>query len=166
MEKDNRQLEIDRKEFYSYDSSWEHTFFDETTGGFLVTQLARKYKDKNKNEEEIFRKEQEMGMKYASFGFQIEHLYETPGVSSPDVAIHRHGISVRINGVMADLKRLSSSNNIYKEGKDARYKKGADLILFEFTWHFSGALRSLELLSKKGIHGYYYYSNEFKCYSF
>ena len=36
-------LDKDRKTFYSYDSSWEHTFFDERTGGFLVTQLARKY---------------------------------------------------------------------------------------------------------------------------
>ena len=35
-------LDKDRKTFYSYDSSWEHTFFDERTGGFLVTQLARK----------------------------------------------------------------------------------------------------------------------------
>ena len=105
-------------------------------------------------------------MKYASFGFQIEHLNETPGISSPDVAIHRHGLPIRVNGVMADLKRLSSSNNIYQEGKDARYKKGADLILFEFTWHFSGVLRSLKILGLKGIHGYYYYSNEYRYYSF
>ena len=152
--------------FYSYDSSWERTFFDDNTGGFLVTQLARKYKRMSKNDRNTFVKEQLMGMKYASFGFQIEHLNEMPGESAPDAAIRRHGLSFRVNGLTADFKKLSSDNNIYKEGKDARYKKRADLVMYEFSGHFSGTKRALEKLSRHGIHGYYYYSNENTCYSF
>ena len=84
--------------FYSYDSSWERTYFHEMTGGYLVTQLARKYKPMSKNDRETFNKEQEMAIKYASFGFQIEHLNEMPGRSSPDAAIRRNAIGIIVNG--------------------------------------------------------------------
>ena len=105
-------------------------------------------------------------MKYASFGFQIEHLNEFPGISSPDVALVRHGYTVRVNGRLADLKRLSSANNIFKEGKDAIYKKGADIVMYEFTGHFRGLTRALEKLKIKNIHGYYYFSDGHTYYSF
>lgn len=39
-----RNIKEDRKKFNAYDAAWEHTFFDEETGGFLVTDMARKYK--------------------------------------------------------------------------------------------------------------------------
>lgn len=159
-------VESDRKTFYSYDAGWEHTYCDENTGGFLVTDLARKYKNMSKVEVEVFKKEQEMGMKYASFGFQIEHLNEISGISSPDVALYRHGISFKVNGLTADFKRMSSSNNIYNEGKDAKFKKKADLVMFEFKTHFEGIDRALKKLSQKGIHGYYYFFQEFEYHSF
>ena len=152
--------------FVSYDSCWERTFFDEITGGFLVTQLARKYKPMSKNDRETFRKEQEMGIKFASFGFQIEHLNEIPGQSSPDASIRRHGTTIRVNGKTADFKRLTSDNNIYREGKDARYKKKADLVMFEFTGRFGGIQRALYKLSLIGIRGYYYYTGGKRYYSF
>ena len=152
--------------FYSYGSSWEHTYYHEMTGGFLVTQLARKYKPMSKNDRETFKKEQEMAIKYASFGFQIEHLNEMPGISAPDVAIRRNAIWIIVNGQKADFKRLSSDNNIYKEGKDARFKKKADLVMFEFSDRFAGLRRALEKLSKYNIKGYYYFTNGNSYYSF
>ena len=156
----------DRKMFYSYDSGWEHTFFDERTGGFVVTELARKYKPMSRNESDIFLKEQRMAMKYASFGFQIEHLNECPGISSPDVNVIRCLNGMNKKGMTADFKQLSSANNIYQEGKDAMNKKRADLVMFEFTEHFNGLDRKLEKLVAKEIHGFYYYSNENSFYSF
>ena len=152
--------------FYSYDSSWERTYYHEMTGGYLVTQLARKYKPMSKNDRETFKKEQKMAIKYASLGFQIEHLNEMPGRSSPDVAIRRNAIGIIVNGQKADFKRLSSDNNIYKEGKDARFKKKAELVMFEFTDRFAGIRRALEKLSKYNIKGYYYFTNGNSYYSF
>lgn len=111
----------------------------------------------SKNEKDVFLKEQCMGIRLASFGFHMEHLYEQTGISSPDVII---------NGYKADLKQLSSANNIYAEGKDAFEKKKASLLIYEFTEHFSGIKRALEKLSEKGIHGLYYYSDEKEYYLF
>lgn len=159
-------MDKDLKNFYAYGSEWERTFFDEKTGGFLVTELSRKYRPMSKNDKETFLKEQEMAIQYASFGFQIEHLNEIPGFSSPDARIKRLGISLIVNGRTADFKRLSSGNNIYKEGKDVRFKKKADLVLFEFTSHFDGIKRALEKLSDKRIQGYFFYSAEKKYYAF
>ena len=156
----------DLSSFYSYDSSWERTFYHDISGGFLVTQLARKYKPMSKNDRETFKKEQGMAMKYASFGFQIEHLNEIPGRSTPDASIRRNATGIIVNGKTADFKRLSSDNNIYKEGKDARFKKGADLVMFEFTERFAGLRRALEKLSRYNIRGYYYFTNGNSYYAF
>ena len=79
--------------FYSYDSCWERTYYNDETGGYVVTSLMRISEGiKSKNNYSIFLKEQLMCLKLASFGFQIEHLYEYPGISSPDIALHRHDI--------------------------------------------------------------------------
>ena len=43
-------INLDKRAFYSYDSGWERTFFDERTGGFVVTELARKYKTMSKHD--------------------------------------------------------------------------------------------------------------------
>ena len=153
--------------FYSYDSSWERTYFHEETGGFVVTSLMRiSEANKSKNNLTIFFKERRMCIKLSSFGFQIEHLYELPGVSSPDIALRRHGCYVRIHGKTAELKQLSSSNKIYREGINARYKKGADLLIIEFTKHTMGILREIGRLTGKGVHGYYYFLNEDTYYAF
>lgn len=153
--------------FYSYDSSWERTFFDDNTGGFVVTSLMRIIEaNRSKNNFSIFMKERRMCIKMATFGFQIEHLYEIPGVSSPDISIIKHGAIVRIQGKTAELKQLSSSNNIYKEGINAKFVKGVDLLVIEFTHEASGILRELGRLSAKGVHGYYYYSDCNTYYSF
>lgn len=114
----------------------------------------------------IYLKEQKMCRKLVSFGFQIEHLYEVPGVSSPDIAVKRHGCIVKIGGRLAELKQLSSSNKIYNEGKNAKYNKKADLIIFEFTKQSSGIFREIGRLTGIGIHGYYYYTDSKTYYAF
>lgn len=93
----NQTIEImitsDLLSFYSYDSCWERTYYNDETGGYVVTSLMRISEGiKSKNNYSIFLKEQLMCLKLASFGFQIEHLYEYPGISSPDIALHRHDI--------------------------------------------------------------------------
>ena len=160
-------LDNDRKDFYSYDSSLERTYYDEQTGGFLVTQLARKYKPKSKNENEIFMKEQRMGMKLASFGFQIEHLNEVTGVSSPDVRVRRHGsVCIIVHGVFADFKSTKSANNIVDYAKHAVRDQRADFIFIEFESHDRKIPARIKEMIMNNIHGYYYYRHEKEYYSF
>ena len=150
----------DLKNFYEYGSEWERTFFDEKTGGFLVTELSRKYRPMSKNDLMTYLKEQRMALKYASFGFQIEHRYERPGYSSPDAFLLRHGMGTFIvNGHLADFKSTKSSNNIVKYGEYAIKKQGAELVLFEFTHRAKGITNGIKALAQKGIHGYYYYDD-------
>jgi hypothetical protein len=154
--------------FCSYDTSlWEHSYFSPSSGGFYVTSLARKtFGLLNKQTYEIFQKEQRMCLRFASFGFQIEHLFEVTGISSPDISILRHGPIFRVNGRSADLKSLSSGNNLVKQAKNAIRKKKADLVLFEFTCHNKRIARELNKLPRLGIHGYYYYTDEDTYYVF
>jgi hypothetical protein len=157
----------DRKAFYSYGAEWERTVFDERTGGFIVTELQRKYRPMSKNDITTYLKEQRMALKYASFGFQIEHRYERPGYSSPDAFIRRHGRGAYIvNGQLSDFKSTKSANNIVKYGEYAVKKQGAQLVLFEFTAHAKGITNGLKTLYQKGTHGYYYFDDELMYYSF
>lgn len=160
-------LDKDRKTFYSYDSSWEHTFFDERTGGFLVTQLARKYKPMSKKDMETFLKEQCMGIKYASFGFQIEHLNEVPGISSPDSFVRKHGLSEKVvRGHLADFKSTKSANNIVKYAEHAIKDQGADFVLIEFSALDSKIPARIKEMVRIGIHGYFYCDDEKGFHSF
>ena len=155
------QLHNTYERFMSYDTLiWERTLFDNNTCGYLVTSLQRiAAAGKSKNAHEIFVKEQKMCRKLVSFGFQLEHLSEIPGVSSPDIALKKHGYLVRINGKTADLKQLSSANNISRQAKEAIHKKKVNLVIFEFITQTYEIENEIRKLSKKGIHGYYYYSD-------
>ena len=151
--------------FEEYDEKqWERTAFFLESGGFLVTSKQRLLKSSiNKREYSKFQKERRMCLRYASFGFQIEHLSEYPGLSSPDVNIIRHpqkGGVVLVNGQRADLKSLSSANNIVRHAKYAIFKQKAELVLFEFPTRSSAIENTLKNLSNKKIHGYYYFSDE------
>lgn len=104
-----------------------------------------------------------MCLRYASYGFQIEHLAEFPGKSTPDVNVVRHpavqGIVV-VNGKRAELKSLKGANNIVKRAKYAIFHQNAELILFAFPSRSKPIENTLKVLSIKGIHGYYYFEDE------
>ncbi|MBQ0054293.1 MAG: hypothetical protein KBS89_07555 [Bacteroidales bacterium] len=153
--------------YNSYGEGWEKTYLSES-GGFVVTAIQRKEKgNQNKQEALKFEKEQRMCKKYASFGFQIEHLSEVTGISSSDTRIVRHPQGViRINGALADLKSTGSANNIVSYATKATTKQGAKYVLFEFTKHDPKIPSEIKKLIKKGIQGYYYFSDENTYYSF
>lgn len=65
-----------------------------------------------------------------------------------------------VNGKRADLKALSSANNIIKRAKYAIINQKAELVLFEFPSRTPSIENTLKSLSVKGIHGYYYYLDE------
>lgn len=103
---------------------WKREYFNGDSGGWLVTHnLRRKAAGISKNEVIKYRQEEAMCKVFAQNGYKIEHLPETPGVSSPDVTI---------NGIKADLKHAKSHNNILSYAKKAVHKQGAEMVLFEF----------------------------------
>lgn len=128
-------------------TNWEHTYFDQNSGGYLVTSKARiKSSVVNKNELDKFNKEQSMCRILAKSGYRIEHLAEIPGISSPDITI---------NGKKADLKYTKSANNIIKYAKHAIQNQGADLVVFQFKEVNQKILGGIKRLRDIGIHGIY-----------
>lgn len=148
------QIEQRRTEYNAAPMDCQRTYFDESTGGYLVTDKARiQYAAQNKQETVKYEKEKHMCLTFAKAGDAVRHLREVPRVPSPDVTI---------NGTPADLKSLSSHNNIVKEAKKAVYHQGADLVLFEFSKQSDKIAKEISNLSRMGIHGKYYYKGNEK----
>ncbi len=86
-----------------------------------------------------------MARKYAKAGNTIE--FTAKGAGNHDVYF---------NGIPAELKKLSSHNNIVNEAKDAVRKQGAKIVLFEFTKLSEKHYKEINKLSQKyNIHGKY-----------
>ena len=153
--RDNKEVPVVK--YNSYGSQWRRMWYYDS-GGFLVAHSARYENSKrNKNERAKYDKEISMCRVLAQKGYQIEMLEEVPGKSSPDITI---------NGIKADLKRLSSANNIEKEAKKATREQGSDIVIFEFTELNAKILQGLERLKRIGIHGKYFVTGENKLYDF
>ena len=90
---------------------------------------------------------------FARSGYRIEHLPEQPGVSSPDVTI---------NGLPADLKRVSSHNNIVRHAVKAVKKQGAKEVLFQVDTMTDEVRREFGLLKKMNIKVRYFVTGEEK----
>lgn len=158
------------RKYNSYDDNlWEHTVFYQN-GGFVVTEKKRIAESITSSQAQIdYNKENSMAKKYASFGFQIEHLADAKRKGgNPDVRLKRRGPHIRVNGQLADLKRVESEKKVYERGRDAITKNGAKLIMFEFTFPREGKKwrKRLNDLVNKGWHGVYYFSGESEYHTF
>lgn len=151
-----------RQEYEAYDTkSWERTYYNDKTGGYVVTQRKRIPPEHvHQNVKDAFMKEQNMCRDLADFGYGVKHLYESPGIGSADVEISRGNHSfVEINGKTADLKELNNANNIRREAIDTFFKKKkADIIVFKFKTHDRRIENEINKLKRKGWHGIYYYA--------
>ena len=81
--------------------------------------------------------------------YQIEMLEEVPGISSPDITI---------DGPKADLKRLSSANNIERHAKEAVREQGADIVIFQFDNETEAIHTKLYKLKKMGYKVLYFFT--------
>ena len=136
------------QKYNSYDNEWEKAYFDEDSGGFVVVNKQRiNHSRTSKNEKNKFDKELSMSKIFAKNGHKIEMLEEIPRIPSPDV---------KINGLSADLKRVSGHNNIIKYATKAINIQGADLLLFQFDKLNELVLGAIEALRKMGIRGMYF----------
>ncbi len=160
-----------RKEYDSYDDGkWSKEGF-EANGGYLVVWSDRKPENKEKllkqvpgkkpkkisnDYKKIYEKEYDMCKVFAAGGYRMAMLQEVPGVSSPDVWI---------NGIPADLKRLSSGNNLERRARGAM-KQGAKIVLIQFDVMNDEMATKLKQLSKMGIHGKYFITDSEKIFDF
>jgi hypothetical protein len=148
---ETEQLKASLLQYDEYGSDWERAYFDEHSGGYLVIDRERiEHSKVSKNEKTKFDKEYAMSMVFAQNGYRIEMLKELSGFSSSDITI---------DGVLADLKCVSSHNNIVRDAKKAVRKQGAKIVVFEFEKETKAIDAELLKLKRMGISVYYYYSN-------
>jgi len=146
----NKLEHIKEAKYNLYGGEWRLDYFSCDNGGYLVVNKQRiEHSNLSKNEKAKFDKEYAMSLVFAKNGYKIELLEEIPRIPSPDA---------RINGMLADLKRLSSHNNIVKEAKSAIYKQGAEIVLFEFKEMTPKIHEELSKLKKLGIEIKYFTS--------
>lgn len=96
-----------------------------------------------------------MARHFAKSGNSI--VFTSAGASNYDITF---------NGIPAELKRLSSHNNIRKEAKSATKDQGAKIVLFNFPTSSPEIHKELNKLSAKGIHGKYYFGKSGKIHDF
>lgn len=88
---------------------WRKDYFDETTGGYLVTSWKRlEEASKNHNEQQKFDKEHGICLVFVKSGLKIQHLEDNKPEGTYDVIC---------NGHRGDLKRTKGSGNIVRYAK-------------------------------------------------
>lgn len=138
-----------RKKYDSYDETkYNKVYFDEKTGGYVVEEKARyEQGQKSKNAKEVYEKEKNMSIVLAKHGKVVEHLSDASG-----------GYDIKVNGISADLKKTKGANNLANYAKKATRKQGAKLVVFQIDEASRDVYFELNKLSKKGIHGFYYFT--------
>ncbi|MCF0219335.1 MAG: hypothetical protein HUK14_06100 [Muribaculaceae bacterium] len=141
----------DYKDFRAYSHDWKKTYFDNETGGYVVTEKDRIPKDKmadgktkrpNDNEIKVFRKEQNMCKDLARTGHHIEHLNGEGKGKGNTYDIH-------FDGIPADLKSISSANNLARYVKHALKEQGAKIVIIRTEKHITGLHRMLKKLKER-----------------
>lgn len=113
----------DYKEFRAYSRDWQKTYFDPDTGGFVVTHKERiESGNKSPNEHEKFQKEQTMCKDLAEQGHKVEHLSDNGRKKGQTY-------DVNFDGEHADLKSVTSHNNIEKYVRHAVREQGAKTVI-------------------------------------
>ncbi|MCD8386271.1 MAG: hypothetical protein LUD17_05195 [Bacteroidales bacterium] len=114
----------DFKEFRAYSREWEKTYFDHETGGYVVTHKDRiKSGKQSDNEWEKFMKEQDMAQDLAQQGHKVAHLSD---LGRPKGQTY----DILYDGKPADLKSVSSHNNIERYARHALRDQGAKIVIF------------------------------------
>ena len=124
-------------------------------GEVYLPETRRREGMKSKNERQILAKELRMARVFAKAGYKI--VFNETGTGTHDVFI---------DGVAADLKRLEGHVNIMRRAKKAIRVQNAELVLFEFPEETKEIYTELEKLTRKDIHGKYFFSGSGIVYDF
>lgn len=141
-------------EYEALGSEYLKDYFNGNNGGYLAThQDRRKAAEASKNERQKYEKEEAMCRAFAEGGYRVEHQAEQPGISSPDILI---------DGLKADLKRVSSHNNVVKYARKAIEKQGAECVLFQIDNMTEQMRNELSALKRRNIKVLYFVTGEEK----
>lgn len=141
-------------EYEALGTEWMKDYFNGNNGGFLAThQDRRKAAEASKNERQKYEKEEAMCRTFAEGGYRVEHLAEQAGISSPDILI---------DGLKADLKRVSSHNNVVKYARKAIEKQEAECVLFQIDSMTEQMRNELHALKRRNIKVLYFVTGEEK----
>lgn len=122
-------------------------------GGSITTPAKRLSKGNlNKQEQGKFEKELRVAKRFAENGHQIVFTEEPPGTPMHDVIF---------DGKRADIKSLKSHNNLLRECRDAISHQHAEIVLLEFTQRNDKIIQTIQRLSREGIHGKYYFTDDY-----
>lgn len=151
-----KEIEDNRKEYLN--TVGEHLYFDDRRGGYVIADNER-YAQRLKSNQERSKFDKERGMceVLATYGKRVFMLKEDVRVSSPDILL---------DSKAAELKKLSSHNNIVKEAKDAIRKKNAEIVVFEFEQNTDAIWRELGKLRKLNIKCLVFFANDKTKYHF
>ena len=151
------RIEANKQEYNSLNPDvWKKSYFDKDSGGYVAVEHERiLHSKKSKNEKTKFKKEYDQCMVLAKNGQKIKFISDAGG-----------GFDIYLNDIAAELKRLSSHNNIVSEAKDAVRNKKAKLVVFEFEKESKAIYTELLKLKKMGISGRYWYLGEGRIYDF
>jgi hypothetical protein len=139
-----------RREYLRHDTDiWKRKYFNRENGGYLLVEKDR-IRQGNINKQEIVKDEKEYNMCriLAQNGYKVEYLKVTEG-----------SFDIYLNGISADLKKLSSHNNILRHAKHAIREQGAQIVVFEFEHETVRIKEELKVLKARGINVKYYFSN-------
>lgn len=151
-----KEIEDNRKEYLN--TVGEHLYFYDRRGGHVIADNER-YAQRLKSNQERSKFDKERGLceVLATYGKRVFMLKEDVRVSSPDILL---------DSKAAELKKLSSYNNIVKEAKDAIRKKNAEIVVFEFEQNTDAIWRELGKLRKLNIKCLVYFANDKTKYHF
>ena len=151
-------IETSRKEYLAIsDTEWRKDYFDETSGGYLVTSWKRIEEALTKKEPDKLSIEHNMCLVFAKNGFKVMHYEDEKVDGSYDVVI---------NNLRADLKRTKSTNNIIRYAKHAIQVQNAEIILVEFVEWGTEFREIVSEMARKGIHGFYFVTGSMLTHSF
>lgn len=115
----------------------------------VVPHSRRQEALRSKNERKKLASELRTARVFAQAGHKIQ--FTAHGTTNHDVYC---------DGIPADIKKLSSANNIVRHAKHATRKQGAKMVLFEFTEHSAMTSQKLAKLSQLNIHGRYFHTDD------
>lgn len=125
-------------------------------GGEVAVPYSRRQEAlKSKNERKKFASELRTARVFALAGHKVE--FTPHGAANHDVYC---------DGIPADIKKLSSANNIVRQAKHATRRQGAKIVLFEFTQESHLIQKELTNLTEAGINGKYFFSDKHKIMEF
>lgn len=129
-----------------------------SNGGSITTPTKRLSKGNlNKQEQGKFEKELRVAKRLAEKGHRIVFTDEPPGIPMHDVLF---------DGMRADIKSLKSHNNLLREAREAISHQNAEIVLIEFTQRNDKIIEAIKRLTREGIHGKYYFTDDYIVHDF